>query len=102
MKTALVVVDMQYDFLDVPEATLGVSGGEISLAYEPERLQVADQSAGTSILPIIYDLLQKDKWSWDIVAASQVCLRHLIDNIRDALNVKIGLASQKPRIFRLK
>lgn len=59
MKTALVIVDVQNDFLpaqnDRKDGALAV----------PE---------GNDILPIIIDLLDRTKWDWDVVIATQVCL----------------------------
>lgn len=54
-KTALLLIDIQYDFLNLLGSTLGVDDG-------------------TAILPVVYDLLDSGKWHWDTVAASQVCL----------------------------
>ena len=53
-QTALLLVDIQYDFLNLPGSTLGVDDG-------------------TGILPIVIDLLDEKKWPWDRVVASQVC-----------------------------
>lgn len=49
-KTALIVVDVQYDFL--PGGSLAVGGGD-------------------RVLPVVRGLLD-EKWGWDLVVASQV------------------------------
>nr|XP_019051237.1 hypothetical protein I302_01686 [Kwoniella bestiolae CBS 10118]OCF30167.1 hypothetical protein I302_01686 [Kwoniella bestiolae CBS 10118] len=50
-KTALLIIDVQYDFLPL-------SGS----------LAVPD---GQAILPVINDLLDKNKWDWPVIVASQ-------------------------------
>jgi len=52
--TALLIVDIQYDFLNLPGSSLGVENA-------------------MEILPIVYDLMDSGKWHWDVVTASQVC-----------------------------
>ncbi|WWC65380.1 uncharacterized protein I303_107998 [Kwoniella dejecticola CBS 10117] len=50
-KTALLIIDVQYDFLP-PSGSLAVPDGE-------------------SILPVIHDLLDRSKWDWPLIVASQ-------------------------------
>ncbi|WVQ95524.1 hypothetical protein IAU59_002621 [Kwoniella sp. CBS 9459] len=50
-KTALIIVDVQYDFLP-PDGTLAVPDGQ-------------------AILPVVEDLLDSSKWDWPIIVASQ-------------------------------
>ncbi|WVF67964.1 hypothetical protein IAT40_002726 [Kwoniella sp. CBS 6097] len=50
-KTALILVDVQYDFLP-PDGSLAVPDGQ-------------------AILPVIEDLLDKPKWDWPVIIASQ-------------------------------
>lgn len=56
-KTALIIVDVQNDFLpaqgDLSDGTLAVPDGN-------------------AVIPVIQGLLDKDKWKWDIIIASQV------------------------------
>jgi hypothetical protein len=59
MKTALVIVDVQNDFLP---ARNGRKDGALAV---PE---------GNDILPLINDLLDRGKWEWDVVIATQVSL----------------------------
>ncbi|OCF45710.1 hypothetical protein I317_00613 [Kwoniella heveanensis CBS 569] len=51
IKTALIIVDVQYDFLP-PHGSLAVPDGQ-------------------AILPVIQDLLDKTKWDWPVIIASQ-------------------------------
>jgi nicotinamidase-related amidase len=57
MKTALVIVDVQNDFLPAQ--------GE----RKDGALAVPE---GNEILPIINDLLDRSKWNWDVIIATQV------------------------------
>ncbi len=51
-KTALLIVDVQYDFLP-PSGSLAVPDG-------------------TEVIPVIKQLLEQPKWPWGLVVASQV------------------------------
>ncbi len=57
MKTALIIVDVQNDFLPAAE---GRGEGALSV------------TDGNDILPVIQHLLDKEAWAWDVVIATQV------------------------------